>query len=208
MLLMGTGDLFMGLDCTYQALPEGCALLERAKRAPSFGELLALAPWQQEPPWLAEGGMWTEFYEEVGRLRQRHPGLEERYFRGQRDWDVLHYLLSEARRQGVEGDDWGTQAVLGARVLDESLRAGQGVPLRYSSPETVRALGEQLEQVTEADLRRVYVPELMEARAVYKFWADRADAEWWEHTVQRFEGLRAFYRRVAREGEGVLVVLD
>ena len=29
----------MGLDCTHQALPAGCALLERAKRELEFGEL-------------------------------------------------------------------------------------------------------------------------------------------------------------------------
>lgn len=200
----------MGLDCTYQALPEGCGLLERAKRDPWFGELLSPVPWRRErlQDWREQGGVWAEFAEEVDRLLQRHPGLDERYFMGDRDWDVLHYLLSDARRQGVEGDDWGTRVVLGARVLDDSLRAGQGVPLRYSNPETVRALVEQIEQVTEADLRRHYVPELMEARAVYKFWADRADAQRWERTVWRFEGLRSFYRQVAREGEGVLVVLN
>lgn len=67
----------------------------------------------------------------------------------------MHDLLSESRRQGTaDDDDRDGWAVLGASVLDNSVRAGHGVPLRYSGPETVKAI---LEPLAEADLRCVYL---------------------------------------------------
>jgi hypothetical protein len=199
----------MGLDCTYQALPGGCELLERAQRDAGFGELLSLVPWRAErlERWRRDGGVSAEFAEEVRLLCQRHPGLEQRCHTVDRDWDALHYLLSEARRAG-SGDDWSGNLIRGAGVIAEHLRAGQGVPLRYSGPETVKALFERLERVSEAELRQSYEPERMEERAVYKFWANRADAQTWPLLWERFEGLRAFFRQVADKGEGVLVLLD
>jgi Domain of unknown function (DUF1877) len=200
----------MGLDCYYQALPEGCALLERAVREPEFGEYLSLVPWKPErlERWRAEGGMSAEFSREMTRLCQQHPGLEKRFYTVDRFWDVLRYLLSEARREERPQEDWGSIAVQGAAVLADTLRAGQGVALRYSGRETVQSLVSHLAGISEEQLRQVYEPERMEERAVYKFWADRADAETWQWTWRYFEGLRAFLQQAAEKGEGVLVVLD
>lgn len=81
----------MGLECTHQALPAGCALLERAKRDFEFGELLSLLSWSPERlqrRW-EEGGVSAEFAEEVLRLSRLHPGIEARCYDVARDWDVL-----------------------------------------------------------------------------------------------------------------------
>ncbi|MDY7232574.1 DUF1877 family protein [Hyalangium rubrum] len=200
----------MGIEGLYQALPEGCELLARAIRDPAFAEPFSVANWiPGNPQWLKWGGAWAECARELSKLCETHSGLERRRFDVGPRWDVLHYLLSEARREGhFDRDDWGTHALRGAAALASHLAGGQGIPLRYSRPEIVQVIAEHLGPMTEEDLRRTWEPARMEAQAVYKFWADRAGEDEWGWTVEAFRGLQAFYRQVASHREGVLVTRD
>lgn len=199
----------MGIDCSYQALPEPCEPLARAIRDPEFGEAFSVVGGRSEALWMAWGGVWAECAQAWRELCAQHPGLDQRRFSVDRRWDTLHYLLSEERRSGrFDADDGGTHAILGAVRLADHLAGGQGIHLRYSAPEVVRAIAEHLRPITEAELRRFWVPARMEERGVYKFSAGRADEQEWGWVMEAFRGLQAFYDQAASLGEGVLVKCD
>lgn len=200
----------MGIDCSYQALPEPCEPLARAIRDPEFGEVFSVVNGRPvAAEWLAWGGVWAECARAWQELCAKHPGLEQRRVSVGRRWDKLHYLLSEARRTGrFDGDDWGTHAILGATLLADHLTGGQGIHLRYSPPDVVQAIAEQVCSMTEGELRRAWDPPRMEECGVYKFRADHAGEEEWGWVVEAFRSLQSFYRQVASLREGVLVKCD
>ncbi|EAU67119.1 DUF1877 family protein [Stigmatella aurantiaca] len=200
----------MGLDYSYQALPDPCGPLARAIREPVFGGAFSAVSGRLEADeWLAWGGVWAECAQAWRELCVKHPGLEQRRFSLDRRWDKLHYLVSEARRHGrFDADDWGTHAILGAGLLADHLTGGQGVHLRYSPPDVVQGIAEHLCPMTEEELRRAWDPPRMQECAVYKFRVDNAGEEEWGRVAEAFRGLQAFYRQAASLREGVLVKCD
>jgi hypothetical protein len=202
----------MGLDMTYQALPRGCDLIERAKADADFGSALSLLPiWYRRggPGHEPDSTAARELWEAARLLAARHPGPERRSFSPGRTWDVLHYLLSAERREEPDAgeiDALFSRAVKGGEVLAGHLAGGQGIPIRYVTPEDVQAAARRLESMDCAALRAHYDPQRMEDTGVYKFLADWPGS--WESICGSFLGFRAFYLEVARHGEGVLVCLD
>lgn len=201
----------MGTETWYQAIPDGCRLLGRSISDPQFGEFLTFPSRFRDgencvqPVWKGED---AEFCEELRRLIRAHPGLETRNYTLDRYYDMVEYLISEARRgRGRADPDLGTKAVRGATVLAEHLRGGQGHLLRYNSPDEVTQIAEMLFLTTEADLRRHYDPAQMEQRAVYKFVAERADEQQWGWICDYFGGLAKFYQLAAAHCEGVMVTV-
>jgi hypothetical protein len=206
----------MGLDIEYQALPAACPLLEQAGRDPELGELLALLPGVL--PQRAAGQTWRGtplspaehlFQDEMDRLLAARPSvLPLRLWLG-RDWDALHYLLSDERRAGRhDGSDPGTTAVRGAQRLGPHALAGQGLALRWTTPAEVDAVASWLYHVRPAQLALHYDPQALEAAGVYKVSADGQPVEMPDALTDAFERLRAFYADVAAARYGVLVVLD
>jgi hypothetical protein len=202
----------MGLDMAYQAIPNECDLIERARDDHTLGELLGLVP-----RWFLNGsgprpGTWPEgekLWQEMRELASRYPGLEKRNFDLSRSWDELHYLLSATRRQGkiVEEDVFLDKAVRGGSGIADYVKAPQGAHVRYVTPNEVELIAVVLEPMTTESLRIHYSPVKMEHSKVYKFWADRAGE--FEYSGARFfEGFRAFYLEAARHGDGVIVCLD
>lgn len=175
-----------------------------------FGEAFSATVGRREAPeWMAWGGVWAECAQAWRELYAKHPGLEQRRFSVDRRWDKLHYLLSEARRHGrFDADDWGTHAILGARLLADQLTGGQGIHLRYSPPDIVQAIAEHVGSMTEGELRRAWAPPRMQECGVYKLRVDNAGEEEWSWVVEAFRGLQALYRQAASHGEGVLVKCD
>lgn len=198
----------MGVERWFLAVVDGCRLLDRARVDPEFGEFLMMpgdfGPGRRGS---GRGGLAAEFRAEVDAMNRLHPGVEDRIFTVDKDFDLLHYLLSAERRRGeFAGDDPGTWAILGARGLPDHLRGGQGHPIRYSTPGDVAEIAAWLGGRTAEDLRSAHDPAAMEEQCVYKFWAGRDDAGTWGGIVGYFEGLRAFYVDVAAHGEGVLAI--
>jgi hypothetical protein len=176
-----------------------------------FGEWLGC-------PWIfAAGGhcdrppldkMHDEFCEAVKQMNAEHPGISSRVFTLDRWYDIIHYLLSETRRQSefdAEADDRGTRAIRGTRTLPRHLRGGQGHPIRYSSPEEVAEIAIWMGSLTLDYLRFFYDPEQMRNR-VYKFGSDDPDWEW-EIIGQYFRDFKMFYEEVAMRDEAVLAVV-
>ena len=201
----------MGLDLQLRAFAEEPALLELARRSEDHGEEIAfleryLVPGRGTGP-RAPDEIHRAFTELGARMVQGHPGIAGRCHSLGRAWDVLHYLLSPARRAGESlTDDWGTWAIRGSDPVGGFARGGQGAPIRYVPREKVVAISAFLDGLRPEHLRACWDPVEMERMAVYKFWADREgspDPYW-----IALDGLRAFYRAVQEARESVLVVID
>jgi len=199
----------MGLDMTYQAVPDPCVLIERSLKDSEFGELLQFLPglykrgaagWQD--------GIRLEFWQLAGELAKQSPGLEKRNCYVGRRWDDLHYLLSANRRkeQGDEKDVLLDKAIHGNKLGD--LAGTQGMPIGYVSHSEVSQIAGLLEPLTPADLRAHYLPEKMQAQNVYKFFEPRADDDDWKFTSEAFKTFRTFYLEAAAAKEGALTILD
>lgn len=202
----------MGLDMTYQAIPADCDLIERARQDQEVGEMLCLVP-----TWFHDGGprrrSWPaaeQLWRDLVEWDRQYPGLASRNCYLSRWWDKLHYLLSANRRRdkGSEVDHLFDIAVRGGREIAPHVRAPQGVPVKYVSPDEVELIAVLLGPMTTEDLRAHYCPEKMEASHVYKFWADRADESEWPYIAKYFGTFREFYLEAARHREGVIVCLD
>jgi hypothetical protein len=206
----------MGLDRTWQAIPVSSPLIERARGARAkddrdFGECLLYATNVFRQPALAAG------YREVGRcvsdLVADDPTIATRsYDSERRNWDHLHYVLSENRRSSHYGceprgrDRLYDVAMRGEEVLFDYARAGtiNVIGVRYSEPALVQQVVSALETMSHEYMRLSYVPGQMERDGVYKFAATRGE-EYWGYIREAFDNLRTFYRAAAESGEGVAV---
>ncbi|RYG62322.1 DUF1877 family protein [bacterium] len=204
----------MGIDIYYQAMPEGCDLLERSRRDPEFGELLQFfdtlavetdANIEQrrfEP-------VRREFVAAARELLRKHPNLEKRHLdAGRRDWDKLHYLLSPGSRKEIfESDgDWPTLALFGTEIIHPQALTTCGFPIRYSTPIQAKRYLERLTSVSEAALHLQWNPEVMRQAAVYKSNGD--DQESFQPVLESFHELIAFYEEAISHNEGVLIYKD
>lgn len=200
----------MGLESTYIALPAACVLVKRSENDPAFGEFLGSVQFYKSgghhhSPW--PDPIEDAFRAVVQQMNQAHPGIASRIFTLDRNWDSMHYILSENRRKGVyQAEDWGTKAVRGASKLSEHLTGGQGIPIRYTAPEEVLAIAARMQSLTQESLRLAYDPQKMQ-ETVYKFNYHDAEKEWSEIWTC-FNGLKAFYEDVARHEEAVMVCID
>ena len=199
----------MGQEKWYVALPGSCDLLARAKAEPEFGTYLGFPSIFESggKDWKAWDVPGREFCSAVRKLNEEHPGLRNRVCTLDRSYDMLHYLLSEARQQGTfDAEDWATHAIRGTLALPEHLQGGQGHPIRYSPPDTVEESASWLGGVTDLSLHEAYDPPAMEAQAVYKMRSEDQDGELWKYIRTYFEGWKAFYLAAAAHQDGVLVI--
>ena len=205
----------MGLDRKYQCIPATSGLIEWARRDEALrecGEWFGSVPsWLWPDASLAPGGPpepgELALWHRVRALREQAPGLAQRCCHLDRRWDKLHYVLSAHRRGEPcsETDALLDAAVDGELLIAEHLCSGQGVPVRYTPAERVTEIARVLAPMTWASLERHCIPERMEAAKVYKFFADRADAQEWAWLREAFEHFRAFYLLAAEHGDTVLV---
>ena len=203
----------MGFVTDYQAIPDGCELLERAKRDADFGEFLSPITYRFErgencvDPYLK--GTDAEFCAELQKLLRAHPGLETRNCSLVSYFDVIEYLISPARRdRKCKELDLGGQTIQGTIELAAHLRASQGILLRYNEPVAVLVMADLLTSITHDDLRRNYDSARMQFAAVYKFKEDRAGEEELALICELFDEFTKFYQSAAEHQEGVLVTMD
>ena len=204
----------MGFEMSYQAIPANSGLLELARDDIESGERLSLLPYWfsrdehqpapgQEHP---EDRLWNWCCQVVAR----HPELYTLNCYLDRTWDKLHFLLSATRRgeAPIPADLILDRAFCDGEMIAEHVCAGQGVPVRYISPERVIETAALVKSLDHHDLAAKYQPQRLEAAGVYKFWADRADAAEWQ-TIQRcFDDFRRFFAATAQSGSGCIVVRD
>ena len=205
----------MGFEMSYQAIPPNCGLIELARSDIEVGESLMSVPYwfTRSVPRPAPG----REDDKKGRLWNwccwlagRHPELFARNCDLDRGWDELHYLLSATRRdEPVKPSDQAlNRAFDTGELVAEHARGGQGVPIRFLSPAAVRDVAEAVRPMSHASLIAHYYPARMEAAAVYKFRADRADEAEWMRIVQTFGEFQKFFLVAADVGDAVIVVRD
>jgi len=197
----------MGLELRYQAMPEECSLLERARHDLEFGRLLQFfEPIAKEEE---EEQTWIDFALEVRQTIRLYPGIEQRNFSLDRRWDQLYYLLSEARRKSEPRDETSLihQAIFGGDVLHPDVKAGQGIPIRYLPPADVLQVVALLATVTSEALQAHFNPSAMREAAVYKIRGDEDEFDF-KYLQQDFGALKTFYEQAVMHHEGVLTCLD
>ena len=200
----------MGIDISYQAMPEDCGLLQQARSDAEFGAKLEFFKTYASPSYTLIKGFtidprYSEFVRAAQTVAVEHPQLEQRNYDLGRHWDMLYYLLSERRRTGKPRDwsHWVEQALFGGDVLNEATQTTIGSPIRYLFPAQVRAVAPALASITPAALDAYWNPVAMYAAGVYKIYPNEsADSLTWLHTD--LEKLQAFYALVASHNEGIL----
>jgi hypothetical protein len=164
----------MGLDYRYRAIPRDCPLLELACARRDFGEYLDLfgfrPPDQETIAQYSDKPEFSEFHLETARARTTNPGIENRMVDIGRHWDMLYYLLSDARRLGLAEDerDPAYKLILGGKVIDSNVRSMQGIPICYLNPEETQEVFRWLERQPDTILADRWDPRQMAAAGVYK----------------------------------------
>lgn len=184
----------MGVEFYYQAIPDDCIILKKAKINPEYADILVGVGYLRGGP--APGApdkVYEEFWDDVAEVNRKYPGIDRRNYTVDRCWDVLHFLLSEERRQGnYEENDLGTIAVYGAT----SASCLPDLP-RYSSPSQVESVAKFLNKITESELLRWADPRNLEN--CYK--GPYPNDIIWDY----FQGLRNFYGEACKYNEAVVV---
>lgn len=182
----------MGIEYIYQMIPDDCIILKKARVNPDYATHIRCLSWSTSTR--TRDAIYNEFMADVEETIRNHPGIERRYYDVDRCWDVLHFLLSEERRQGnFEGSDLGTIAVYGSTYAS----CLPDWP-RYCSPSQVESVVVFLNKITEPELLRWADPTVL-IKNCYKGGYENY------FIWQFFEGLRNFYREAWRYKGAVLV---
>ncbi len=203
----------MGREASFQAIPENCELLIRARQDRKIAEDMqfSLMEATEEPnPRYERSPEEQYFYDVVQELIRAHPGLEKRYFyAGARTYDAIVYLLSPARREGEwDGDQsFIKKAIYGVELLHPEARATQGVPIGFVSRVDTKIIADYLEQITMEQLHEHYDPQQMYEVGVYKI-GPYADEQRFQVIWDEFVGMRDVYRAAADHCEAVITVID
>jgi hypothetical protein len=189
----------MGVSYFYFAIPHDSVMFAKAAANPAYADDFQYSNWEWAPWGMTDAG-YDDFMGDVEEMRRAHPGIADRRADVRKCFDVLHFLLSEERRRGEDGEwvDPGTIAIEGAEKK-AWLREGNA----YTPPAEVRRVAEFLGAITQTELFQHFDPVRLAADAIYGFLyvEDRDDV--WLH----FEMLRDFYLEVARHpGEGVVKI--
>jgi hypothetical protein len=199
----------MGLDMYYQAYPDDCEPLRRAVQdrgmADQLGHLNFICDVIALPP-PEKYAIETDFDVSLIELVKQQPGLCDRYLDWGREWDILHFLLSENRRTGEwldENEQWYI-ALFGKRVIHPDC-AGW---VRYSNSEDVRSLLPLFQSVTR-DTLNLHFDGLLK-KGAYKFHPGERSAEDIEQQLDglyaTFIELRTYYQQVAAHHEGIVAM--
>src|SRR3954468_21041730 len=143
----------MGVERSFQAIPASSDLLERARNELGIGELLTLVRYYFRQGLSPETGPLSpyslELQQIVRGLVAAEPDLATRNHYFDRRWDQIHYLLSATYRgQRMESDDaLFDVAVEGETAIAEHVRGGQGILVRYTSPEMVTEVANAFQRV-------------------------------------------------------------
>ncbi len=203
----------MGREASFQAIPENCELLIRARQDRKIAEDMqfSLMEATEEPnPRYERSPEEQYFYDVVQELIRAHPGLEKRYFyAGARTYDAIVYLLSPARREGEWDGDQSLikKAIYGVELLHPEARATQGVPIVFVSRVDTKIIADYLEQITMEQLHEHYDPQKMYEVGVYKI-GPYADVQRFQVIWDEFVGMRDVYRAAADHDEAVITVID
>jgi hypothetical protein len=203
----------MGVEASFQAMPENCDLFITARQDRETAEALqffhqfAFEYKTPHPRWDAK---WTEIHRMARKLGAEKPDLINRYFyAGSRTFDAIVYLLSPVRRSVTRQKDTSLiyQTIYGQEPLHPEAHATQGRPIGLITSTGVSLIAEYLEQMSKEILHEHYNPKHMSDVAVYKIHPDDNEARF-ENIWDEFVGMREIYRAAAYHGEAVITVID
>ena len=204
----------MGIEAQYQAMPENCDFLRRARTDREFAEVIqsfdkyALGKgtlFDDDPPYR------REFIAGAQALEKQFPGLASRYFyAGSRCFSMIRYLLSPSYREepkSVPDNGFIRQAIYGTERLHPEANATQGCPIGFVPTREVPLLAEYLSQITREILHEYYDPPRMHASGVYKMRGD-ADEDDFKAIWDELTGMKLVYQQAAEHGEAMITVID
>lgn len=200
----------MGVEASFQAMPENCELFITARQDSEIADQImsfnlymvrVTKQWPNNPK-------WVEFYQKAKQVFQERPGLAGRYFyAGARTFDAIVYLLSPARRAIPPEQDTSLIriAVRGFEALHAEAIAGQGGPINFVPASLVPLIVEHLNMINRDILHEHYDGEHMSTH-VYKM--SNHDEDRFETIWDEFVGMRDVYRAAADHNEAVICVID
>lgn len=191
----------------YQSIPADSNLLKKVAKSEDFAVSLSIYGFKELSVEAAES---AEFICETKRIRDENPGIENRKLDIGRRWDMLHYLLSEIRRnnQPYNEKDLIHRAIHGGEKVGENATLPQGVPVRFLTPEEVKEISKKFGQIETDYLEEHWNPVKMREAGVYKIRGDYTDDSQLIYLKEEFEKLKDFYLWSAIYDEGVLVFCD
>lgn len=201
----------MGLDMTYRAIAPGTVLHKIVSGDPQAAFYFGLYGYRELPEYAAHRPELAEYRAEAEKIQEDedHPGIEDRHLDLYRHWDMLHYLLSDIRRQDVPYDenDLMYKAINGGAKMGAEFVMPQGVPITYLTPDEVRDISNALQEITPDMLRENWNPEAMREAGVYKIRGDEGEGDL-EYLLEDLGNLSHFYLMATVFDEGVLVFCD
>lgn len=200
---------------SYQAIPHDSNLLKKAAESEWTTILLYSHGFNEIPKAdierYLEDKEFVEFKQEAERIRRNHSNIEKRKLYFGRRWDMLHYLLSEIRRNPQKRSDEHDlihRAIHGGEKLGENSFLPQGVPVRFLNPFEVKEISKYLGNIEADELEKYWNPPLMSEAGVYKIHGDYNDDDQLRHLKEEFKKLKDFYLWAAIYDEAVLVFCD
>ncbi len=197
---------------SYQAIPADSILLKKVTESETIAVSLNIHGFKEIPDeqfqYYGENAEFAEFASEAKLIRNEHSGIENREFDLGRRWDMLHYLLSENRRNCVPDETWAYRAINGGEKLGGNAVLPQGVPVTYLTPSEVKEVSRNLGNIEADDLEEHWNPPKMREAGVYKIRGDYNDDHQLHYLKEDFEKLKDFYLWAAIYDEAVLVFCD
>jgi Domain of unknown function (DUF1877) len=215
----------MGMDCSIRAAPDAdiAAVLERPERVTTL--LYGTGPSSPHPnvqvidltPKGVVTALTPKWLKRVGHAsrsigRRVRPGETDPWqptsdgdeLDLDRSWQGIHFLLTGTAYEGEPPLDFIVRG--GAEVADAEVGMG---PPRVLRSDEVRAVADAIERVPPDELRKRFDPERMLEEGIYPdIWdRDPAEDDPLGYLLEHYAELRAFVRRAADRGDGLIVVI-
>lgn len=202
----------MVLSLYYQAVPDNCRLLAKAKRDVSFGSYLEKCVYIREFASLNAGGIsddpqFNDFIAEMRGMVEEHPWIEESNLNLGRNWDVLHYLISPKRRGEVSNgySDWMDRAINGGDMLHDQVKTGSGTPIKFLNPAEVADISSQLSDLAFQSVCQNWHLTTLKDTDVYRpIVLD--EQQFFDDICRDLKRLQTFYAVVSKYGEGIITL--
>ena len=207
----------MGVEASFQAIPEDCELLARARRDLGVAELMQFfhnwAVEEYKGRRFDNDPNWLFVFTAAQGLIRKYPGLGQRYYCAWgRKFDAILYLLSPERRAHKTRHSYDgsliDKAITGCEPLHPMAKAVQGQTIRFVPASDVRLIADYLDGITFEQLCEHYDPDKMEEALVYKIIQIRTREDALRLIWEEFTGMRDLYRAAADHNEAVITVID
>lgn len=197
------------MDYRYRVVPADSALLRIAPERQYFGDYLCLYGLKEPDEYLQKRGNEEEDVAEylalTAGIRAAYPGIEELVLDIDRRWDMLLYLLYDARRfdSAQDPNHPAYLAVNGGDAIGQSVTSGIGIPIRYLTPEQVKEVFVWLGAQDETILRSRWDAGQMANEGVYKIHPEEGDYML-DYVIDDFHDLSDLFAKAAMDNHSII----